>query len=277
MKKLVIFALLISAFVSCSKNEEDILPVSNNEEVVTLTFSPYTMEAITRSASAISDFADRLDIWIVQGENTTTYHQVKTDNGFGSLTLALDRNKSYTLYAIASKFSEAVTLENGIFTFPDPNITDCFYYTTTFTPTKSSISCTMNRVIAKFSIWMTDEIPATVKKFVISISESGTKLTTSGTAAEIATRTREFTSWSSVASGTIFNVQVIPTSMTDKVKMTFTVTAYDANDQVVTAVTFEDVDIKVDYKSTYKGDFFSANSGFTFLGTPINEYEIVEF
>ena len=64
MKKIGFFALAITMLTACSQDEEQIAlngsPVE--EETVTMTFSPYQMEAMTRSAVSIADVVNHLDL-----------------------------------------------------------------------------------------------------------------------------------------------------------------------------------------------------------------------
>ena len=81
----------------------ELTPPAEPQQVV-LTFSPYETEAMTRAAQSVSAFATRLDIWLFEdGAEVTSVHQTKDDDGFGTLTLTLDRRKIYTLYAIAHR------------------------------------------------------------------------------------------------------------------------------------------------------------------------------
>ena len=74
MKKLVILLSVVAMLVSCSKETEDIINVSE-KETVTLTFSPYTMSSMTRSVVSIANVVTHLDVWFVEGDNITDVHQ----------------------------------------------------------------------------------------------------------------------------------------------------------------------------------------------------------
>ena len=45
---------------------------------VTLTFSPYTMEAMTRTATSIASIVTHLDVWVVNGSDVIASHTTNT-------------------------------------------------------------------------------------------------------------------------------------------------------------------------------------------------------
>lgn len=289
MKKYLFMALVALTVVSCSK-EMDVFDSSMGEskdaETVTLSFSPFSITtepfSTTRGAGdavTLSDVCNRLDIFIKDDVGSiTTINQSSSDTGFGTATVTLNSTKEYTIYAVAHTNSSAATLSEDVISFPDDNISEIFYYTDTFTPNTSTKVCTLDRKVAKFSIWMTDAIPEEVTKITIQASNSGTKLNTDGSAANLATRTKTFTSWTSAASGTLFSMLLLPTSMTAETTMTFTVTAYNSSDEEVETRTFTDVPIRRDYKTMYKGAFFTSNAlSISFSGTDWYSYDTVNF
>ena len=87
-RKFVFLAAAMAAMcVGCS-SESDERQVSEPTEV-TLTFSPYEMSAMTRTATSIADFVTHLDVWITEGGNTTSVHQTTSDANFGTITVPL--------------------------------------------------------------------------------------------------------------------------------------------------------------------------------------------
>ena len=159
---------------------------------VTLTFSPYEVTAMgggdqdaaqtsgsqrasTRAArrAAVSEFADRIDIWLYEsGSEVYAAHQYKTDDGFASVAVTLNKTKTYTLYAVAHKGTDVATLADGVVTFPGDKVTHSFFYSQTFTPaTTTSLSCQMQRIVGMFRVETTDAVPSEVKKVIIGVSD----------------------------------------------------------------------------------------------------------
>ena len=157
-------ALVLAA---CSSDEE----LKNEKTTVTINFSPYNVEPMTRAAVSIADVVTKLDVWITDGTTTTDLHQSSSDDGFGSLAVTLDKTKTYTLYAVAHKCTSAATLADGVISFPDDKVTHSMFYTTTFSPaTTTNLSCLMQRIVADFRLEITDDIPADCKSFQFTIN-----------------------------------------------------------------------------------------------------------
>ena len=132
MKNLFAFAAVALICAACTNpaalSEDD--EVSVETQRVTLSFSPFTMTPMgakarvaTRATVPVSDVVNRLDVWLMEGDSTTALtkhesvaesHQTVADDGFGSLSLTLDKSKTYTLYAIGHKESAPTTLSTGV-------------------------------------------------------------------------------------------------------------------------------------------------------------------
>ena len=263
----MVAAVLLAA---CS-NEETQTPQPTS---VTLTFSPYTMEAMTRTATSIASLVTHLDVWLVEGGNTVAIHQTSSDANFGTITATLDKTKTYTLYAIAHKATGQATLTDNIIAFPDDKVTHSMFYTTTFTPaTTTSLSCLMNRIVADFRLEITDDIPAAVKilRFTINGIFDRWNVSTGATHGLDRVSTISYN-----GSSSIFNVYAIVTDV--QTTHTVTVEALDANDDIVQARVFEDVPLRNGYKTSYRGTFFiDTQMTMSFTVGDWNEYDTVEF
>lgn len=164
-QKFVFFMLAAIMAAGCSSSEEEtVLNGSAVETSVLLTFSPYDVDAMTRTATSISNYCSHLDVWITDGESTTAVHQSSSDSDFGSLSVALDKTKTYTLYSVAHKCASDATLTDGVITFPDDKVTHSMFYTTTFSPaTTTSLSCEMQRIVAMFRMETTAALPTSTR------------------------------------------------------------------------------------------------------------------
>ena len=120
MKRWAIAALFVGLLTGCSSENDEQRVMKPTE--VTLTFSPYQMEAMTRSAVSIADVVNHLDVWITDGTTEVDAHQTNTDAGFGSVLMTLDKTKTYTLYAVAHK-ADGATLSDGVISFTDDKVT----------------------------------------------------------------------------------------------------------------------------------------------------------
>ena len=281
MKKSVFFAAVACVLAACSQDESDVFngSVVENQKEVTLTFSPYQMEAMTRTPVSISTIVTHLDVWLVEGSNVIDLHQISSDSGFGSLSVTLDKTKTYTLYAIGHKCTGNATLEDGVISFPDDKVTHAMYYTTTFTPaTTTNLSCTMNRIVAQFRLETTDAVPAECKKMRITINNVYDRwnVTTGGTHSLNRTSTLNVSSTNTDGTA-IFNVYAIVTD--ESTNHNVTVEALDVNDAAVqTPRVFANVPLRIGYKTTYRGALFSeAGMAMSFSCNDWNEYDTVNF
>ena len=276
MKKCVIALLAAMVLTACEKSSEECVangPAVDNQAEVVLTFSPYEMAAMTRAATSIASVVTHLDVWITDGTTTTDLHQTSADAGFGSLSVTLDKTKTYTLYAIGHR-ADGAALSDGVISFVDDKITHSMWYSTTFSPaTTTELSCLMSRIVADFRLEITDDIPAAVKnlRFTVNGIFDRWNVTTGGTHSLDRVSTISYGGTSS-----IFNVYAIVTDASTTHDIT--VEALDANSDVIQTRTFTNVPLRNGYKTTYRGTFFidtPVTSGFTV--DDWNEYDAVDF
>ena len=271
--------------VGCSQESE---PVKSEPTQVTLTFSPYEVTAMqapsggtawntTRAATSISTIVTHLDVWITDGATTTDLHQTTADDNFGSLSVTLDKTKTYTIYAVGHK-ADGATLSDGVISFTDDKVTHSMYYSTTFTPaTTTSLSCEMQRIVAQFSFTTTDQCPDDVTKITFTLGSVYDRWNVTTGATHSLDRTSTFDGFSKKADGTVtFNIYAIVTDA--QTLHDVTVTAYDASDNIKQQRTFENVPLRNGYKTKYTGTYFTNTpTTASFTINDWNEYEEVSF
>ena len=277
MKKVLLIMMATAILAACSSSDEE--PTSSELTDVTLTFSPYQVDAITRAATSIAGIVTRLDVWLYEsGSECAAVHQSADDVQFGSISLTLDKTKTYTLYAVGHKAAGPATLADGIIAFPDDKTTHSMYFTTTFSPSvTTSLSCLMQRIVAQFRIETTDAVPADMKKIQITIDDVFDRwsVTTGGTHQVDRTYTINITS--TAQDGTVaLNVFSIVTDA--QTLHTVTVTGLDADDAVtLTPRTFADVPLRNGYRTTYRGALRDAATTGTFTVDDWNDLETINF
>ena len=276
MKKCVIALLAAMCLTACEKSSEECVangPAVDNQAEVTLTFSPYEMEAMTRAATSVATVVTHLDVWLVSGGDVIALQQTKDDANFGTLSVTLDKTKTYTLYAIGHK-ADGATLSDGVISFTDDKVTHSMFYTTTFSPaTTTSLSCLMTRIVADFRLEITDDIPTSAVKFRFTVSGVYDRwnVSTGGTHQLDRVSTISYGGTSS-----IFNVYAIVTDA--QTTHDITVEALDANSDVLQTRIFTNVPLRNGYKTTYRGTFFiDTPATASFLVDDWNEYDAVEF
>lgn len=153
MRNLFAFAAVALVCAACTNpavlSEDD--EVSVEKQRVTFKFSPYTVTSMgaktnhapnvaTRATVPVSDVVNRLDVWLMEGDSVKALtkremvaesHQTVADDGFGSLSLTLDKSKTYTLYAVGHKESAPTTFSTGVVSFPDTKKSQTLYYSST--------------------------------------------------------------------------------------------------------------------------------------------------
>jgi hypothetical protein len=241
---------------------------------VRMIFAPYEVEPMTRAA--VADYATRLDVWLYEGgTEVQAVHQQSTDEGFASLSVRLEKSKTYTVYAVAHKAAGAATLSNGVVSWPDDKVTHSFFYSQTFSPaTTTTLNCLMERIVGNFRLEIADKVPEGVARMTIDVGVSPTRWNVAGYGENAVSRVSSFTP----AVGSSPTLSVFLLAGSEDEKRDITVTAYDATDAVVQQRVFEDVPIRAGYRSTYRGAFFTgADEVMTFTVNDWMDYETVEF
>lgn len=278
MKNLLFFGLLASLLVSCSSNTDDDKP--GETQMVTLSFSPYEMSSFTRTATSISEYCTHLDVWIVNGTDVIDLHQT-SGTGFGSMSVALDKTKTYTMYAIAHRCTANATLTGNVISFPESKVTHSLYYTTTFSPsTTTSLSCLMTRIVGMFRIEMTDALPDECTQMKFTVYQTGTTYNiATGESGSPTDKETLYTSINKNNDGSAsFTVTIMPDDQTNTSHFDIQVDALAANDDVIETRTFTDVPIKANYKTTYRGTFFVTESmTMSFTADDWNSFDTVNF
>lgn len=273
MKFYALAVVAVAALTACTNDGAG--EVLNNETAeVRMTFSPYEVEPMMRAA--VAEYATRLDVWIYDGDTEVqAVHQQSTDEGFASLSVRLDKRKTYTVYACAHKAAGAATLNNGVVSWPDDKVTHSFFYSQTFSPaTTTTLNCLMERIVGNFRLEIADKVPEGVARMTVDVGVSPTRWNVAGYGENAVSRVSSFTP----AVGASPTLSVFLLAGSDEEKRDVTVTAYDATDAVVQQRVFEDVPIRAGYRSTYRGAFFTeADEVMTFTVNDWMDYDTVEF
>ena len=273
--RLNILAVVALAALTACTNDGAGEVMNDKTAEVRMTFSPYDVEPMTRAA--VADYATRLDVWIYDGDTEVqAVHQQSTDEGFASLSVRLDKSKTYTVYAVAHKAAGAATLSNGVVSWPDDKVTHSFFYSQSFSPaTTTTLECLMERIVGNFRLEITDAVPADVARMTVDMGVSPTRWNVGGFGVNAVSRVSSFTP--AVGSSSTLSVFIIADG-DESESYDITVTAYDATDAVVQQRVFEDVPIRAGYRSTYRGAFFTEAVGaMTFTTNDWMDYETVDF
>ena len=267
MKKLLFFALAL-LMVGCEKaimdeKTEDAIPADAN---VILHFSQFEQEAFTRAATDITNLCSRLNIAIFDADGTKvkTIAQKEGDASYGTVALSLAAG-TYRLVVIAHNCDGLATITSTEkVTFPNNKVTDTFFYygTLVVTDALQSYDLTLTRAVAMFRLVLTDEsIPASVAKFKFYyLGGSSTFSPKDGYGCVNSKQTEIRPVPADFVSGTAFEVYTLPHTEED-VLTKLTVTALDANDNIIKERTFENIPIIRNQVTLYTGSFFGSGGG----------------
>jgi hypothetical protein len=277
MKRLIYFVLpLLLSFLTAScekadlgKSGEDGKEVENGVKVkfcVTkfeqIPFDEKSMPS--RVTSDIKDICTRISfaIYKADGDVYDVKNQQADDSGFGTLSISLPEG-DYRLIVIAHCGLGVSTFEaEDKVKFKDNKVTDTFYCCQDFTVTKgASYNLELKRAVSKFRLVIDDSIPSNVSKMKFYYTGGSSTFDPESGYGCVNSRQTEYREVTSKmhGKGNQFEVFTFPHEEEDKLKVT--VTAQDAAGNAVCEKVFEDVPIKRNVISQYKGRFFSQGGG----------------
>ena len=274
----IMLSLAVACLASCSRGEgleeeEHAVGIrvkdggAMEDTVVTIHFTRFEMEAMgTRSAmtrAAVGDVSTRLDVWICSGgEVVADVHQASTDAGFGTVSVRLDKNTSYSLYAVSHKCDAQATMTDGVIAFPDDKVKDSFYASATFTPSESqTVAVTMARCVGQFRISTTDQVPAEVARLVFTLADTPVRIDTStGLPTHTTERTVTYNNPSLNGDGTL-TLSLYALGGTDEpVSTDITARVYNSGGEEILVRQFSAVPLRNGYRTLYQGEFFTSQS-----------------
>ncbi len=263
MKKLmyIVLALLLAACEKPVFNETTGKEIPAEANVI-LHFTQYEQEAFTRSATDITNLCSRLNIAIFDAEGTKvkTVAQKEGDASYGTVALSLAAG-TYRLVVIAHSCDGSATITSTEkVTFPNNKVTDTFYYygDLVVTAEKQSYDLTLTRAVAMFRLVLTDEsIPNNVAKLKFYYLGGSSTFSPKDGYGCVNSKQTEIRP---VATDGIYEIYTLPHTEED-VLTKLTVTALDANDDVIMERTFENIPITRNQVTRYTGSFFGSGGG----------------
>ena len=262
MKKLMFFILAL-LIVACEKpviDDEDF--VATKDANVILHFTQYEQEAFTRSATDITNLCSRLNIAIFDAEGTKvkTVAQKEGDASYGTVALSLAAG-TYRLVVIAHNCDGSATITSTEkVTFPNNKVTDTFYYYGDLVvgTEKQSYDLTLTRAVAMFRLVLTDdEIPSTVAKLKFYYLGGSSTFSPKDGYGCVNSKQTEIRP---VSTDGIYEIYTLPHTEED-VLTKLTVTALDANDNILKERVFENVPVTRNQITRYTGSFFGSGGG----------------
>ena len=263
MKKLmyIVLALLLAACEKPVFNETTGKEIPSDANVI-LHFTQYQQEAFTRSATDITNLCSRLNIAIFDAEGTKvkTVAQKEGDASYGTVALSLAAG-TYRLVVIAHSCDGSATITSTEkVTFPNNKVTDTFFYygDLVVTAEKQSYDLTLTRAVAMFRLVLTDEsIPSNVAKLKFYYLGGSSTFSPKDGYGCVNSKQTEIRP---VSTEGIYEIYTLPHTEED-VLTKLTVTALDANDNILKERTFENIPIIRNQVTRYTGSFFGSGGG----------------
>ena len=178
MKKIMMAMAAAAMLLSCEKEEPTVtVQMKQSEEEmekkeITFMFGDgISQQPMTRATMAELNLTD---LWLfdyVDGNYMQTIHQSSTDDGFGAVSGSFDYG-THTLYFVASR-GASPTVSTDTKTITWQTVRDTFWATLQITvepSTGGTQSVSLNRVVGRLRISMTDEVPATAASFMVTPS-----------------------------------------------------------------------------------------------------------
>jgi len=223
----------------------------------------------SRALTNVSDVCTRVDFAVYQDGKKVKYEfQTIADENFGSYSVQLNEGK-YQLFVVAHSGNDHATMKTdqpqATFTNYNPDtskgtgFTDTFYYYGDMTVSNegATVNVSMKRATAMFRLVTTDVKPEAVKKFQLYY-EGGAKILDGTTGYGIGKAEQSvFVTFSDSQEGKPIEIDVFTFLHTETGKLTFTVKAFDAKDDVIYKKEFTDVPMQRNYITRYTGAFFT--------------------
>ena len=176
MKKLSIglAAALMLSMISCSSEEpQNEKPTGWEQKTIIFTFGDtFQTKAMTRAEITSLSLTDLWMFDYVGDELQQTIHQSSTNEGFGSISAAMNYG-AHTLYFVASRGTTPTTdTDAKSITWAKPS--DTYWATASITVAPSSAASqavTLGRVATRLQITVTDEVPANAAVFTVTPSQ----------------------------------------------------------------------------------------------------------
>ncbi|MBQ7444016.1 MAG: FimB/Mfa2 family fimbrial subunit [Bacteroidaceae bacterium] len=258
--------MLFTALLIILGCEKPVLDVNGDkpqdtEPNVILRFTQYESEAFARSTTDITAICSRLNIALfdTDGTKVKSVAQKTGDANYGTVALNLDAG-TYKLVVAAHNCDGSATISSeDKVTFPNNKVTDTFYYygDLDVTAEQQSYSLTLTRAVAMFRLVLTDESmpPSVAKMKFYYLGGSSTFCPATGYGIVQSKQTELRT----VSEDGVYEIYTMPHSEED-VLTKLTVSALDANDNVVQERVFEDIPVVRNQVTKYTGTFFGSGS-----------------
>ena len=265
--RMMFFALCVS-FVACQKmiideadGDEDVRnPKAVEFNISHLEQIPFDQTFASRGTD-VSSVCNRISLALYKnGEKVKQINQTSADSNFGHMKLVVAEG-IYKVVVIAHSGEKNPTMSDPQKISFDGKVTDTFYYSEDVElKDGGSYDLTLRRAVAMFRLIISDKIPsdvALIRFYYTGGSSTFDAVHGVGSVNSRQTEPKYLTKEMQGKSG-VFEVYTFPRSDSNVLKMQ--VTAHASNNNVLYQKNFENVEIKRNMITQYKGSFFNGDS-----------------
>ena len=268
----------LALFASCQQVAED---TSESRSMVTLKVrattieqdiqgwepavdSDITMNGTETKSRAEQEAVSRMAFFLLDEEGGKVLAQEKSNASDDYLSLYVEVPKgTYQLAAFGHNGTADASIDADVVITPSGKLTDSFIYYKVLgldEESEAEQSIVLDRCVAKFSLKHTDAIPEGVASVEFVVTGAANVLNAkTGLGTDTEAQTVVITIPSS-AEGTKNNTFSFYTFLTEKEStIDVTATSKDADGNVLTTYTFEDVEMEVNMQTIYSGSFFHSD------------------
>lgn len=262
----ILVCLVVTA---CEKvSTDDLEPKTSDEEEVGgyhVTFHVKSFEqtafddqTMVSRAANVSEVCTRINFGVFTEDNTQIkkVNQQVGDKDFGLIDLQLAEGK-YHIVALAHNCNgNATYTDPQKITFPDNKVTDTFYYYGEVTVSKDeAIDMQLHRAVSMFRLVVNESIPTPVNQLKLYYTGGSSTFNAVTGYGCVNSKQTEYRQVVSHDIGQQFEVYTFLHADAGQLKMT--VTAQDANGEVLKETNFSEVPMKRNCITQYSGSFFS--------------------
>lgn len=220
-------------------------------------------QAKSRAATEVSELCSRLTFAIFDagGSRVKSVSQTSTDKSFGTFGVSLPQG-SYRVVVIAHSGNGSVSVTDPEkIKFPDNKVTDTFYCCEDIEVTDAkSYALELRRAVAMFRLVITDDVPASVKRFKFYYTGGSSTLNAVTGRGCVDSRQTEYREVTAEMAGKPCQLDVFTFPHADEGELKMTVTALDAAGTTVAEKLFEAVPVQLGWISKYSGAFFNGTT-----------------
>ena len=262
-------ALMLSMIACTSEEPQTEKPSGMDKKTITFTFGDtFQTKAMTRAAITSLSLTDLWMFDYVGDELQQTIHQSSTDEGFGSISAAMNYG-AHTLYFVASRGVDPV-VDTSAKTITWGSVRDTFMASLSLNVQPKSggtKNVVLNRCVGRLKIAATDVVPDNAAKFTITPSTwyYGLNYAT-GAATASASSTIAVNIPSSYIGTQNLIVSVYTISGSEAWQTDVTAALLAGDESVIGSVTIQNVPIHTNHITSYQGGIVGAGRNINITG-----------